>query len=251
MKVQPEKAAASAEHAGRTWYFCGQGCAKKFHVDPKKYDGSEPAASLVSIGQSSVPKHAAQYTCPMHPEVHAAKPGACPKCGMALEPLEPAAAERIEFTCPMHPEIVRDRAGSCPICGMALEPRSVTADVANPEMISMTRRLWVCALLTLPLLAIMFSEILPGDPLARFLPAGGLGWLELILATPVVLWGGWPFFERGWASIVHRSLNMFTLIAMGIAASYLYSVVAVVAPGLFPASFRDGSGRLGLYFEAA
>ncbi len=166
----------------------------------------------------------------------------------ATEPAVPA--ERTEYTCPMHPQIVRDGPGACPICGMALEPRTVTVNAANPELVSMTRRLWVGAALTLPLLAIMVSDLLPGNPLQQWL-GGALGWIEFALATPVVLWGGWPFFERGWASIVHRSLNMFTLIAMGSGAAYLYSVAAVAAPGLFPPTFRDASGHLGLYFEAA
>jgi Cu+-exporting ATPase len=252
MKVLPEKAAASVNHAGRTWYFCAQGCKTKFEADPGKYDGSR-AAPPVSIG--GAPKTltgSAQYTCPMHPEVLSPKPGACPKCGMALEPTQPTAPpEHIEYTCPMHPQIVRDGPGTCPICGMALEPRTVTATAANPELISMTRRLWIGAVLTLPLLAVMVSGVLPGHPLQHLLPGRLLGWIELILATPVVLWGGWPFFERGWASIVHRSLNMFTLIAIGSGAAYLYSVAAVLAPGLFPATFRDASGNLGLYFEAA
>ncbi len=167
---------------------------------------------------------------------------------MALEATEPVAlGERTEYTCPMHPQIVRDGPGACPICGMALEPRTITASAANPELASMTRRLWVGTVLTIPLLAIMVSDLLPGHPLQGPL----LGWIEFALATPVVLWGGWPFFERGWASIVHRSLNMFTLISMGTGAAYLYSLAAVAAPGLFPASFRDPSGNLGLYFEAA
>jgi Cu+-exporting ATPase len=251
MKVLPEKAAASMNHAGRTWYFCAQGCKTKFAADPGKYDGSK-AASLASIGAPKAPAVSAQYTCPMHPEVLSPKPGACPKCGMALEQTQPTAApEHIEYTCPMHPQIVRDAPGSCPICGMALEPRTVTATAADPELISMTRRLWIGAVLTLPLLAVMVSDLLPGHPLQHFLPGQLLGWMELILATPVVLWGGWPFFERGWASIVHRSLNMFTLIAIGSGAAYLYSVAAVLTPGLFPATFRDASGNLGLYFEAA
>jgi Cu+-exporting ATPase len=151
----------------------------------------------------------------------------------------------------MHPQIVRDEPGACPICGMALEPRTVTAGAPNPELTSMTRRLWIGAVLTLPLLAIMVSDVLPGRPLQQFLPGRLLGWIEFALATPVVLWGGWPFFERGWASIVHRSLNMFTLIAIGSGAAYLSSVVAVLAPDLFPATFRDSTGNLGLYFEAA
>ncbi len=210
MQVLPEKAAASVEHAGRTWYFCCQSCKTKFETEPGKYDGSR-AVPLVRIGTPTQAAGPAQYTCPMHPQ------------------------------------IVRDGPGACPICGMALEPRTVTAAAANPELISMTRRLWVSTLLTLPLLAIMISGLLPGHPLEGRL----LGWIELALATPVALWGGWPFFERGWASVVHRSLNMFTLIAMGTGAAYLYSLTAVVAPGLFPASFRDAQGNLGLYFEAA
>jgi len=210
MQVLPEKAAASAEHAGHTWYFCSQSCKTKFETEPGKYDGSR-TVPLVQIGPP------------------------------------PQTAGAAEYTCPMHPQIVRDRPGACPICGMALEPRTVIAGTANPELTSMTRRLWICTLLTLPLLAIMVSALLPSHPLEGRL----LGWIELVLATPVVLWGGWPFFERGWASVVHRSLNMFTLIAMGTGAAYLYSLAAAAAPGLFPASFRDAQGNLGLYFEAA
>jgi Cu+-exporting ATPase len=188
----------------------------------------------------------------MHPEVQADKPGPCPKCGMALEPVElSATTERVEYTCPMHPQIVRDQPGSCPICGMALEPRTLTTNASNPELDDMTRRFWIGVALTLPLLAVMVSDILPGHPLQHFLPGQLLGWIEFALATPVVLWAGWPFFERGWASIVHRSPNMFTLIAIGTGAAYLYSVAAVVTPGIFPSTFRDISGNLGLYFEAA
>ncbi len=134
---------------------------------------------------------------------------------------------------------------------MALESRTVSADEENPELISMTRRFWFGVALTLPLLAVMVSDILPSHPLQHLLPGGLLGWIEFALATPVVLWAGWPFFERGWQSVVFRSPNMFTLIAIGSGSAYLYSVVAVVAPGVFPASFRDMSGQLGLYFEAA
>ena len=169
MKVLPEKAAASVDHAGRTWYFCAQGCKTKFEADPGKYDGSQ-AAPLTSIAAAPRHRPSAQYTCPMHPEVLSPKPGACPKCGMALEPTQPAAPEHIEYTCPMHPQIVRDGPGTCPICGMALEPRTVTATAANPELISMTRRLWIGAVLTLPLLAVMVSDVLPGHPLQHLLP---------------------------------------------------------------------------------
>jgi P-type Cu+ transporter len=152
----------------------------------------------------------------------------------------------------MHPEIVRDSPGNCPVCGMALEPRMITSDeTPNPELVSMTRRLWMGIVLTLPLLAIMASDLLPGHLLQKLFVGPSLGWFEFALATPVVLWCGWPFFERGWSSVTHRSLNMFTLIAIGSGAAYLYSVVAIVAPGSFGDSFRNASGSLGLYFEAA
>ena len=191
------------------------------------------------------------YTCPMHPEVRQRGPGNCPKCGMALEPvLEPGS--RTEWTCPMHPQIVRDAPGSCPICGMALEPRTVSAvEGPDPELVDMTRRFWIGLILTLPLLAFVMGDMLPGQPLRHLIPPRLSAWLQFVLATPVVLWAGWPFFERGWASIVNRSLNMFTLIALGTGMAYAFSVVGTVAPGLFPASFRTHGGEVGLYFEAA
>jgi Cu+-exporting ATPase len=171
---------------------------------------------------------------------------------MALEPATVIApAIRTRYTCPMHPQIVRNEPGNCPICGMTLEPLTVTIDETNPELDSMTRRFWVSAALALPLLAIMVSDILPGHGLQRLLKGQRLGWFEFAIATPVVLWGGWPFFQRGWASIIGRNLNMFTLISIGAGSAYLYSVAAVALPQLFPPSFRDTSGQLGLYFEAA
>ena len=192
------------------------------------------------------------YTCPMHPEVHSASSGVCPKCGMALEAATIVARTiRTQYTCPMHPQIVRDEPGNCPICGMTLEPLTATIKESNPELDSMTRRLWVCAALTLPLFAIMISDILPGHDLQRLLKGQLLGWCEFAFATPVVLWGGWPFFQRGWTSIVSRHLNMFTLISIGAGSAYLYSVAAVVLPRLFPQSVRDTSGQLALYFESA
>ncbi|HKS76694.1 MAG TPA: copper-translocating P-type ATPase, partial [Terriglobales bacterium] len=159
---------------------------------------------------------------------------------------------RVEYTCPMHPQIVRPGPGACPICGMALEPRTVTAvEEENPELRDMTRRFWVSLALTAPLLAIAMADMLPGMPVKSALPLGRLEWLELVLATPVVLWGGWPFFQRGWASIVNRSTNMFTLIAMGTGVAYVYSLVATVFPGIFPPAFREMDGRPAVYFEAA
>jgi Cu+-exporting ATPase len=170
---------------------------------------------------------------------------------MALEPAIPIASLRAEYTCPMHPEIVRDSPGSCPICGMALEPRVAAKQEDNPELGYMTGRFWASLLLTVPLLAIAMLDMLPGVPVQRMLPTGWLPWIELLLATPVVLWGGWPFFQRGWMSIVRRSTNMFTLIAMGTGAAYLYSLFATMAPGIFPSSFREMSGKPPVYFEAA
>ncbi len=242
MRVDPAKAAGSVEHGGATFYFCGSGCAAKFRADPEAYLGLSRTAVAIS----------AEYVCPMHPEVHKNGPGDCPKCGMALEPATVTAPlTNTQYTCPMHPQIVRDEPGDCPICGMALEPMTVMVNEANPELDSMTRRLWIGAVLTLPLLVIMVSDLLPDHPLQHLLEGRLLGWFEFAVATPVVLWGGWPFFQRGWASIVSRNLNMFTLISIGAGSAYLYSVAAVFLPQLFPASFRDRSGQLGLYFETA
>jgi Cu+-exporting ATPase len=171
---------------------------------------------------------------------------------MALEAVEISSVSgHTEYTCPMHPEIVRDQPGNCPICRMALKPRDEPVGSANPELANMTRRFWVAVALTVPLLAVMISDILPAHPLQHLLPGPWVAWLEFALATPVVLWAGWPFFERGWASIVHRSPNMFTLITIGAGSAYLYSVAAVTAPGMFHRTFRDMSGNLSLYFEAA
>ncbi len=166
----------------------------------------------------------------------------------------PAPAPRVEWTCPMHPEIVQREPGSCPICGMALEPKTVTLealDEENPELRDMSRRFFWSVVATAPILALMVSEMLPGKPLQMLLGPGAV-WLQLLLATPVVLWGGYPFFERGYQSIVNRSLNMFTLIALGTGAAYAYSVAATLFPGLFPDSFRDPhTGALAVYFEPA
>lgn len=168
----------------------------------------------------------------------------------AAPPVEARPGQK--YTCPMHPEIVRDGPGSCPICGMALEPVTVSLDdEENPELVDMRRRFWVCLVLTIPVFAIGMSDLIPGQPLQHSVSAPVLGWLQLVLATPVVLWGGWPFFVRAWQSIVNRSLNMFTLIGLGVAVAYVFSLVAVIAPQLFPASFRGHGGGVPVYFEAA
>src|SRR6202021_1161166 len=194
-----------------------------------------------------------EYICPMDPEVSQDRPGACPKCGMALERAAGSALPtRTEYTCPMHPEIVRDGPGSCPICGMALEPRTAVAEhEENPELVSMTRRFWVSVALTIPVLFLGMSDMISGNPLGSLISMRTAGWVALLLATPVVLWGGWPFFQRGWASVVNRSLNMFTLIALGTGAASLYSVIATILPGIFPRAFREMDGVPAVYFEAA
>ncbi len=272
MQVNPATAKHVHEHQGKKFYFCCAHCAEKFKADPGKYvmQGMKPSApALVNLGSFAPVKARGQaetsgaepppkqgaYVCPMCPEVREAKPGACPSCGMALEPELPVAATRTEYTCPMHPEIVRSEPGSCPICGMALEPRTVAAkEEENPELRDMTRRFWVSLVLTAPLLAIamlgMFGYRLHLDLNLNGVPIN-LPWLEFVLATPVVLWCGLPFFQRFWTSILNRSPNMFTLIGLGTGVAYAYSVVATIAPGIFPASLRRMEGYPDVYFEAA
>ncbi len=247
MTVDPAKAAATEEYQAKQYFFCSQGCAAKFRADPARYlaPKTEPAAPTKAQRQ-------AEYICPMDPEVSKQGPGSCPKCGMALEPATPAApASRTEYTCPMHPEVVRPEPGSCPICGMALEPREITAEETNPELAEMTRRFWISVVLTAPMLVLMVSGFLPSMPLQHLLSARVWTWVEFALATPVVLWCGWPFFVRGWQSVVNRSLNMFSLIAIGTGTAYLYSVAATLAPQLFPATFRGADGQIAVYFEPA
>jgi Cu+-exporting ATPase len=251
MDVIPGQArGGSAEHGGTTYWFCNPGCREKFRADPGRYVAA-PAATPATAPPAV--RGGAIYTCPMHPEIHQPGPGSCPKCGMALEPVSPLAAPtREEWMCPMHPEIVRPGPGTCPICGMALERRTVAVDEGpDPELVDMTRRFWIGLALAIPLLAFVMGDMIPGEPLRHLLPPGLMAWGQLVLATPVVLWGGWPFFVRARLSIVNRSLNMFTLIALGTGLAYVYSVVAVLAPGLFPDSFRAHGGQVGLYFEAA
>ena len=210
------------------------------------------------------------WLCPMHPEVTSDHPGRCPKCGMFLQPAdggdapaaqhhdhqhptgEPAvvagAVAAGDWTCPMHPEVRSDGPGDCPICGMALERVSAGLDDGpNQELVDMRRRFRVAAVLSVPLVAMVMVPMVLG----RALPGSVAPWLELALSTPVVWWAGWPFFVRGAKSVVSRHLNMFTLVSLGVGAAWLYSVVAVLAPGLFPSGMRAMDGRVGTYFEAA
>jgi P-type Cu+ transporter len=263
MTVDPERPAATAEHAGKTYYFCCAGCAAKFRAEPEKYLVAKPSvpitgpADLVQLGgikPAAIPlAKPSVYVCPMDPEIRQDDPGPCPKCGMALEPdVPPTPAMRIEYTCPMHPQIVRPGPGSCPICGMALEPRTVSlGDEENPELRDMRRRFWISSALAIPVLILTMADSLPGHPIEAFASSRTQTWIEFALATPVVLWGGWPFFVRAWNSLVHRSLNMFTLIGLGVGVAYAYSVVATLFPGIFPDSFRGPGGVVAPYFEAA
>ncbi|HEV8129173.1 MAG TPA: heavy metal translocating P-type ATPase, partial [Candidatus Eisenbacteria bacterium] len=225
MRVVPSRAAGSHEHAGTTYYFCSKGCLAKFAADPERW--LDPAR------RSSAPM-----------TLHA------PHSSTSAAPARPhsSPSEKIEWTCPMHPQIVRDRPGSCPICGMALEPRTISlTEEKNPELIDMERRFVAAAALTLPLVVVAMGHLIPGWPIHGPLER----WLELVLATPVVLWAGWPFLTRAAESVIRRSLNMFTLIGLGVLAAYVFSVVATLVPGIFPPSFRDSSGGVGVYFEAA
>ena len=244
MTISPDDAVGHVEYKGQTYYFCSPSCLDQFRSTPGAFLDERPAGPIAPADMER------EYTCPMDPEVRQKGPGACPKCGMALEPVTVAPVTKTEWTCPMHPEIVRDAPGSCPICGMALEPRVVTMEESNPELDDMTRRFWWSAAITVPTLAFMISEFLPGRPLQALLPHGWMNWIQLALATPVVVWGGWPFFVRGWASVVNRHLNMFTLIALGVGAAYVYSVIATLAPGMFPESFRI-MDEVAVYFEPA
>jgi P-type Cu+ transporter len=211
MTVDPERAAGRFEFEGETYYFCSAHCLQKFSNNPSAF-----------IEKAEPPDAA------------------------------PPAAAGVEYTCPMHPEIISEAPGSCPICGMALEPRTISLDEPeNPELADMQKRFRVSFVLTIPVFLLAMSEMLPGEPLQHRFGDRTLALIQMVLATPVVLWGGWPFFQRGWQSIINRSLNMFTLIAMGTGAAYIFSVAATVAPDIFPDSFRGHGGVLPVYFESA
>lgn len=249
-----EATARSAERDGQTVYFCSEHCRQKFlangALSSPKHVGHdhayhEPAPRKQQPASS-------KYFCPMCEEVESDRPGNCPKCGMALEPARPGAARlKVIYTCPMHPEIEQDGPGTCPKCGMDLEPKDVqpVSEEDDSELRSMTLRFWVAVALTVPVLLLAMLPML-GVPLDRWVGGRLNSWLQLILSTPVVLWCGWSFFERGWRSVVTWNLNMFTLIALGTGAAYLYSFVAVLFPDLIPENFRH-HGTVEVYFEAA
>ncbi|WP_010121551.1 heavy metal translocating P-type ATPase [Corynebacterium nuruki] len=276
MTIHPEDAAATEEYGGRTYYFCSEHCHRQFTADPEKYVTDSSTATGV-------------YVCPMHPEVHQVGPGTCPKCGMDLvpesgatttgdasghaahdhhadhadhadqphaHPASPATAAHtssptdVEYTCPMHPEIRQIGPGTCPKCGMSLEPVTTTADTGpDPALKDMTRRFWIAVALAVPVMVL--SMVFPMVPAwEHLIPVAASQWIQFVLATPVVLWAAAPFFRRGWQSLRNRSLNMFTLVSMGTGAAYLYSVVALLFPGIFPETVYT-HGRPEVYFEAS
>ncbi len=253
MSVAPDSPHRTS-YAGRDYAFCCSHCLAKFQKSPEHYLSRPKTEEGAKAGEPKAGEApAGYYTCPMDPEVRQTQPGPCPKCGMALEaaaPMEPMA--KTEWVCPMHPEVVQDAPGSCPECGMALEPRTVLLEEEeNPELVDMRRRFWVAAALTIPVAIIAMGHLIPGHPLEKLASPAVWGWVELALATPVVLWAGWPFFGRAGRSVVNRSLNMFTLIGLGVAVAYFYSLVAKIFPGIFPPSFRGAGGEVAVYFEAA
>lgn len=267
-----ESSPLRSDRNGQTFYFCSENCRKKF-VDqvplvaspppPAADEGSssqnpaQPPHSLRHRGDVSVkPSVAAKYFCPMCPGVGSDRPGDCPKCGMALE-RNPAWAAPVSdktiYTCPMHPQVRLDHPGDCPICGMRLEPMAATADKEdeeNDELRDMTRRFWIGAALTLPVFVLAMAHLIPALATHSLADSHAARWLQFALTTPVVAWAGWPFFRRGWRSIVTRQLNMFTLIAIGVGAAYVFSAVAMLMPDLFPQTMQHG-GKIAIYFEAA
>ena len=268
---------------GTTWWFCSATCRDRFLADPDRYlhpagdhghahaghahphdqgahdHGRHGAGALAAaLGKAGCEHDTCAvetgviYTCPMHPEVRQAGPGTCPKCGMALEPVvDTQPATRTLYTCPMHPEVEQDHPGTCPKCGMALEPKTVTLEAGNPELEDMTRRFRVSAVLAVPVLLLAMVADLAPAWLPSWMTVGVVQWLEAILATPVVLWGGWPFFVRAVQSVRTWNLNMFTLIGLGVAVAWGYSVVALLLPQIFPPVMRVAEGRVPVYFEAA
>lgn len=230
MRVTPSSA-RHHEHGGRTYFFCSARCAEKFRAEPSRYIGAtKPVAT------AEPPEHARHGT--QDTQTSPSSP--------------PTSATAVEYTCPMHPEVVQIGPGTCPKCGMALEPRVALAEPAEDrELVDMRRRFGICLVITLPLFALAMAEMLPGDPIGHALGGPTIAWIQLALATPVVVWGAAPFFVRGWRSLVTRHLNMFTLISLGTAAAYVYSVVATVLPGLFPPAMRGHRGIADVYFEAA
>jgi Cu+-exporting ATPase len=239
-------------YTDKHYYFCSEYCLHKFEEQPEQYLDVTPTpptheTASISVNQQNT------FTCPMHPEIQQHEAGSCAKCGMALEPMTASAVTttKTEYTCPMHPEIRQQHPGNCPKCGMALEAVTVSAEEKNEELIDMSRRFLISTVLAFPVFVLaMLADMMPAW-LPDNLSMQAVQWIEFSLATPVVLWGGWPFFVRGWQSIRTWNLNMFTLIALGVSVAWLYSVVALLLPQIFPATMQLQGGQVAVYFEAA
>jgi len=244
-------------HNEHDYYFCSQHCVEKFSGDPASYEGKDQvcqhdhAHHHHGSKQSAPDNPDAMYFCPMCPGQEQQGPGTCKICGMALDPMAtPVLAQKTEYVCPMHPEVVSDEPGACPKCGMALESRTVTADEENPELDDMSRRLKVSTILAVPVFILAMVADLAPSWLPSALSMSMVQWIEFVLATPVILWGGWPFFERFWLSVKTWNLNMFTLVGLGVGVAWIYSVVALLLPGLFPPIMQMEGGLVDVYFEA-
>jgi Cu+-exporting ATPase len=251
MKIEEKSAVASTTYDGRRYYFCSGDCRDKFFANPATYLKPAPGAAPTKV----------VYRCPMHPEGQQNGPGKCPKCGMALQPdaatqstapVEMTAVHGAQYTCPMHPQIVRDAPGECPICGMALVPiaGTVAGQADDSDLRGLARRLWIGVALSIPLVILAMSPMIGIHDLFGLQPRPR-GWIEFVLGTPVVLWVGWPILRKFWFSLLHRALNMYTLIGLGVGLAYLFSLAAVFFPTLFPQEFREHDGAVGTYFEAA
>jgi len=250
-----------ADRDNQRFYFCSEHCRHAFlsasadaNHDAEPHSHAQPTPARPQ--GSSSPPPSARYFCPMCPGVESAQPGDCPKCGMALErnpaSVAPAAGKAI-YTCPMHPEVQQDHPGNCPKCGMTLELKTPTVgpdEAENAELRDMTRRFWIGAALSAPVFVLAMAHIVPALSRQSWMDSHASRWIQFALAAPVVWWAGWPFFRRGWRSIVTRQLNMFTLIAIGVSAAFIFSAVAMLAPGVFPETMRHG-GKVAIYFEAA
>ncbi len=252
-----EASALRAERDGQTFYFCCEHCRQKFlasEIPHSALPAPHSNHSHMHHGEMAVkPASNAKYFCPMCPGVESDQPGDCPKCGMALErnPAWVVPTAKTIYTCPMHPEIEQDHPGDCPKCGMPLEPKTASAEPEDDgETRALARKFWIGLALTIPVLFLAMGEWIPGVQMEQWIPKPVSRWLEFLLSTPVVVWAGGMFFGRAWRSVKTWQLNMFTLIATGVGAAYGYSAVAVIAPGIFPPSFRQ-HGEVGLYFEAA
>ena len=254
MTVDPQAGKPTAEHAGRLFHFCSASCREKFVQEPERFlEATDPVCGM-KVDRAST-RHFLRHRDHAHYFCSAGcqrKFEAAPENHESERPVEPAPPKGTQYTCPMHPEIVRDKPGSCPICGMALEPMGVPTgeEGPNPELTDFTRRFWVSAALSIPLLIITMGPM-ARLPVRDWIGEALAGWIELALATPVVLWAAIPFFHRGWQSIVNRSPNMWTLISLGVGVAYAYSLVATLFPQIFPHQFRGHGGAVPVYFEAA